>query len=105
MNIAIMYVIGLALGIAMAWPRVTPVVVYYADPARGLYHADKDCAYSRSPTLPSRKRAEAANLNPCGKCLPQTGKQVARGNRQSSDGKAKNDVPKLTRHADIIGAR
>jgi len=104
MSAAINIVFGAIVGIALAWPRVTPLVVYYADPVRGYYHGDKDCAYSDSPTL-TKAEARASKLPPCPNCLPQTGKQITHGNRQSRDGKAKNDIPKLTRHADVIGAR
>lgn len=94
---------GILFGLMLVCPRVMPQVLYYTDTDRGLYHGYKDCEYSLAPTLTSRDKA--GDLRPCPHCLPRDGKQVASGNRQSSDGKAKNDVPKLTRHADVIGAR
>lgn len=102
---AVHLIIGFVVGVALTWPRVTPQAVYYGDMQRHIIHADKDCPYSSAPTFSSRADAKAAKLRPCPHCLPRDGKQVASGNRQSSDGKAKNDVPKLTRHADVIGAR
>lgn len=79
--------IGFALGVVLAWPRVTPEVVYYADPQRGLFHGDKDCAYSSSPTFAAR--ADAGTLHPCRKCLPHASDKVA--DRDSHKGQDDTD--------------
>lgn len=76
-----MFLLGVLGCGALAWPRVTPQVIYYGDMQRRLYHADEHCAYSHSPTFASRDEAEAAKLEPCRRCLPGDGYQVAHRDR------------------------
>lgn len=89
--------IGFAVGLALAWPRVSPEIVYYEDGYRPVYHADRDCAYGHLFTFRSRRDAEAVNLTPCDKCvLQRRGQKVANGNGQQSNGDPDDDVRPVT---------
>ena len=66
-----MFLLGGVIGLASAWPRVTPETRYFADGDSHWYHADTDCEYGSVKPYPSRRAAEEKNLNPCPKCVQQ----------------------------------
>lgn len=88
--------IGLVFGIALAWPRVTPQVVYYTDPARGLYHANQDCPFSESPTLDSRE--QAGELLPCRHCLPHRSDKIADSDSQTGQQDTDDEMRPVAKH-------
>lgn len=75
LKVVALFLYGAAIIAVLAYPKATPH--YYSDGHSHLYHGDRDCAYGHLVTFQSRKEAEAAELQPCSKCLPELGEKVA----------------------------
>jgi hypothetical protein len=74
MKLIAAFAVGVSLSIALAWPRVTPEVRYFADGDHGLYHTNPECRYGAVVPFSSKTAAADHNLKPCPFCVTRQAK-------------------------------